>query len=819
MQRRMNKVGVIGSGAMGAGIAAIVANAGIPVVLLDMVPQSLSREQEEAGLKISDPDVRNSIVQSGFHRIRPPDQPIELLVNGIGGLGMVTPQTGLMTQHAEALVTIGNLEDHLDLLADADWIVEAIIEKPEPKVALMERLESIRKDDCIISTNTSGLPVASIVEQRSPCFKSFFLGTHFFNPPRYMSLLEIIPTPETSEDVVDQFVAFAETELGKKIVFCHDTPNFIANRITAMTVAFIAEYALKNGYTIQETDLLTGTFIGRSQTATFMLQDWVGVDVVSYVTQNLYDLVPDDPWRELLVAPGITGLRQSMLENGMFGVKSGQGFYRKTTGAEGEIAYMTLNTETRQHEKPSPPRLPVYDELIREHDIGRRLNRLFFETDPKDREAMLTWATVSNQLSYSAQKIPEITDNLLNLDNAMKWGFGYQVGPFALWDLLGVQRVTDRMKRESIPVPDWVEQMLAHGNDSFYRYKEGTPVGYYDVREKVYLPIPVDPRVMDRTSNAFADRDVMRNASAGLVDMGDGVLLLELRNPTMYIDEATINVFESALKLLCEDHSRTGMVIASKGEHFCLGVAPSFIIESTEKGVIESAGQRWQKVLSGFKRCSRPVVAAIHGRTECGGAEIAMAVSRVLAHSESKVGLLEVMAGLIPGGGGIKELVRRRIPMSVTDAPSEEQINRAREIFSIIYNARITRNALEAKEVGFLSENDRIVFSRDFLLFEAKQEVLKLGDTLPQPLDSGVFAGGNTIFEAIRHAETIEFADEQAKGHMVFIRDALATIIGGGRHAVPRIAEQEAFLDLEQQFFCQLCRTEQALAWLRANAT
>jgi 3-hydroxyacyl-CoA dehydrogenase len=810
----IEKVGVIGAGAMGAGIAAIVANAGIPVVLLDMPPTELTPEQERNGLHLDHPLVRNSLARAGLERIRPPA--LSRQWNRTWDASATPmPPSGLMEPEAESLVTVGNLEDHFHLLSDADWIVEAIIEKPEPKRALMERLEGVRKADCLVTTNTSGLPVASLAQGRSPGFRAHFFGSHFFNPPRYLRLLEIITLPDNGPETVGRFVEFAETVLGKKVVRCNDTPNFIANRIVAMTIAFMAEYALSNGYTIQETDLLTGPLIGRSRTATFFLQDWVGIDVVSYVTDNLYRLIPEDPLRELLAAPLITGIRAAMMQRRMLGLKSGQGFYKQSVDEAGAMRVMVLDPATLEYEKTTGPSFAGLDAVKGIAAIGERLTTLFSEPWKDDRGARLAWATVCNQLSYAAQKVPEIVDTFYSVDNAMRWGFGYDCGPFELWDRLGVARTAMRMEREGVVVASWVGRMLASGCETFYRYDDGRAVGCYDLPGNGYRPLPLDDRIIDIDTLRTGGREVRHNRSAAVFDLGDGILLLELHHPLSFVDEETMVMAGVALDLL-KSEQWTGLVIAGRGEHFCRGVSPDYILETHENGTAERAGREWQRLLASLRHSPKPVVAAIHGRAVCGGAEMAMSASRCVAHAETNMGLLEVMADLIPGGGGIMELVRRTVSRHMAREPDGDAITTACGVLDTIGMPRMASCAAEARSLGFLEADDLIIANRDFLLHEARQEALKLARDgyMPRPA-AALFAGGKDLYGALKdHIVRIK-AGNAFDEHESHILDDMARIIAGGTEPSSCWVDERIILDMEQRTFVELMASDETLARLR----
>jgi 3-hydroxyacyl-CoA dehydrogenase len=464
VSQTIKRVAVIGAGTMGGGIAAVVANAGLAVYLLDVAPTELTIEEQRAGLTLEDRPVRNRIVEALFDRLKK-RQPAAFL----------TPETA-------DLVTIGNLEDDFDWIADADWIVEAVVEQLEPKRALMARIESKRKPGSIISSNTSGLPIASIGDEASEDFKQHLLGTHFFNPPRYMKLLEIIPTQHTNAEVIRTISDFATEKLGKGVVICKDTPNFIANRYGSITSAIALEYILRNGYTVEEADAIMGPLIGRPKTGIFRLQDLVGLDVSYGVGANLYPLIPDDESREILRDPQLSALRQAQMDRGRLGDKTGQGFYRKPLNGNKEDI-LSLDLGTMEYRPRQTPDLPSIAEALKIESLG---DRLAFVLAQNDRVGKLARHVVYNALAYAARRVPEITDRIVNIDRAIRWGYSHELGPFEIWDLLGVRSTVSEMEANGIKVAPWVKEMLARGCESFYRNEKGV-LSYYDSERKEYV--------------------------------------------------------------------------------------------------------------------------------------------------------------------------------------------------------------------------------------------------------------------------------------------------------------------------------------------
>jgi len=460
----INRVVVIGSGTMGGGIAAHAANARIPVYLLDIAPRELMPEEAKRGLKLDSREVRNRIVNASLERVKKSSPP-----------AFFTPETA-------QLVTVGNLIDNFEWVGEGDWIVEAIVEQLQPKRELMASIERVRKPHSIVSSNTSGLPIAAIAAETSTDFKAHFLGTHFFNPPRYMKLLEVIPTEETKPEIVEYMINFAERRLGKGVVICKDTPNFIANRFGAVWGALTFAYVLENKYTIEEADAILSPLIGRAKTGLFRLQDLVGLDVSSAVVDNLYDLIEHDKAREVLRDRNFGALRTAQMERGRLGDKTEQGFYKKPP--QGEIGdILTLDLETLEYRTRREPEIPSIKEALKIEPLGERLA---FVLAQDDKAGALARYNIYHTLAYAAQRIPEITDQIINVDRAIRWGYSHEMGPFELWDALGVRQTVEAMEANGIAVAPWVKEMLDAGNETFYRSDDGQ-LSYYDQTRNTYI--------------------------------------------------------------------------------------------------------------------------------------------------------------------------------------------------------------------------------------------------------------------------------------------------------------------------------------------
>ena len=592
---RINKVGVIGSGTMGAGIAVLLAGIDIPVVVLDIALPDTQPGSPK----------RNSIVENNVKNLRKSRPP------------------QLFEEDDLNLLRTGNIEDDLELLKDCDWIIEVIIEKLEPKQQLMEKLEKIVKPTAIISSNTSGLSINQIAGGRSEDFQRRFLGTHFFNPPRYLKLLEVIPHEKTDPALTDFMVAFGTNELGKGCVICKDTPNFIGNRFMSISGSLAMNYAVDHGYTAEEVDSITGPLIGRPKSATFRLNDVVGVDILAHVAGNLYDAIEGDTWRGALRHAGTARVLNFLLENKFLGSKAKQGFFKTVTTDDGEKQFWHLDLQTLEYRPPEKPRFESVGKHRKVEDTGERIKRLIHEDD---RAAEYIWHLHAGLLAYASQKLGEITDDLKSIDNAHKWGFNHELGPFEIWDAIGVEESIPRMEADGYPVADWVKDMLASGKKTFYQYDDkGIVRGCYDPRKQDYVPLADDKNVIVIEALHAAGKVVEKLGSASLLDMGDGIALLEFHSKMNSIDQDIIQMFFTALDRLDSDFD--GLVIGNQGENFSVGANIGLAAMAAMQGAvdqIEAFIKFGQDATQALRYSKKPVVAAPFGLVLGGGAEFSM---------------------------------------------------------------------------------------------------------------------------------------------------------------------------------------------------
>lgn len=776
MPLTIKRVVVVGSGTMGGALAAHFANAGLEVSLLDIVPTQLNSDEAKKNITLEHPAVRNRIVNAGLQAV------------------VKSKPAALFTPQTVERITLGNLEDNFDVVARADWILEAIVENLQVKQQLMERVDAVRQPDSIVTTNTSGIPIAAIQQGRSLSFRRHFIGTHFFNPPRYLKLLEVIPGPDTLPEVVQFVKQFGEGVLGKGVVICKDRPNFVANRLGTFLGSFALRYAYENGYGVSEVDDFTGTLIGHPKTATFRLLDLVGIDVMYHVAQNLYSAVPEDESHAELKMPDFVG---EMVKRGWLGNKSGQGFYKEAQ-EDGKRKFYALDLHTLEYSKPPK----IFHDSISGAEMHETLpERLRFLMTQEDRAAKFIWDTTARYLAYASQRVPEIADDIVSVDNAMKWGFAHELGPFETWDVLGVRATVERMADQDIAVAPWVTEMLTAGHESFYQ--NGS---YYDLKTKAYQPIKPRPGfILLKYTKVIQEND-----SASLRDLGDGVACLEFHSKMNALDDSIVEVAQTALDEV--DRNFVGMVIGNQGEHFSAGANVMTIGLAAEAGEWDKIAQvtkTLQDFLMAVRYSYKPIVTAPFGYTLGGGCEVAMSGSRIVAHAESYVGLVEVGMGLIPAGGGCKEMLRRVVSPAM-QTPNADPLPFLQRVFETIGTAKVATSAEEARQLGFFDATTRIVMNRDQLLAEAKRNVLQMAAEGYHPPVRGknIYAAGERMLAALRIAIYSMVQGRYISEYDALVGQKLAYVLCGGSLTAPTWVEEQYILDLEREAFVSLCGQE-----------
>ena len=808
MSRTISHVTVIGAGTMGAAIAGHLANAGVSSHLLDIAPTELTPEEEANGLTLKDRAVRNRIVQAGFERMT-----------------QARPASLYRPEEAE-LITLGNVEDDLEAAAaQSDWIIEAIVERPGPKQELMARLDAIAPADAIISTNTSGIPIHIISAGCSKDFQRRFLGTHFFNPPRYLRLLELIPGQETDPAIVADMKAFAEKRLGKGVVIAKDMPNFVGNRMFSYIMSSLLEFAVANDYTVEEVDRLTGTLIGRPKSATFRLFDVVGIDVASLVGEHLYDMIPDDEDRDALRGPLGSEVLMTLLQNGLLGAKSGQGFYKTIVDRQGGKSFWGLDLQAAtegevDYMQPGRTTWPSVD-AVRNAPLPERLRGLVATQSTNedgeesgDEAGSLIWHTLSRTLAYASKRLPEIADSPKDIDNAMKWGFGWEMGPFETWEALGVADTTQRMAEEGLTVAPWVHEMLGKGHESFYRSEEtsgtgagASPMQVYSPQTGRYESVDGGDRVVSIAALKRGRGVLAGNSAASLLDMGDGVLLLEFHTKMNALDLEIGPIADAAIERLHGD--ATGLVIGNQGGNFSAGANLLLIgalAQSGDTGKLDAAIKALQQMILQMRRAPKPVVAAPYQLALGGGAEVTMCADRIVAHAELYIGQVEVGVGLIPAAGGCKELIRRLVSPHMK-MQNGDPASHLQKVFELVALAKVSTSAAEARQMGFLGPRDRVVMNSDHLLAEAKAEVLRMAEEGYRPPDvtGNIYAAGRDYLANLRVGIHMMREARYITAHEAIIADQLAYVLCGGELSQPAWMDEQYFLDLEREAFKTLC--------------
>lgn len=796
MTREIRTVAVLGSGVMGSAIAAHLANAGIPSYLLDIVPKELTPEEVAKGLTLTSPAVRNRIVGAGLDsakKARP---------------------AAFYSPDLTKLITVGNFDDNLGWVKEVDWIIEVVVERLDIKQSLLKKVDALRKPGTIVSSNTSGIPIASIAGGMSDDFRKHFLGTHFFNPPRYMRLLEIIPTTETLPEVVTTMATFGERVLGKGIVYCKDRPNFIANRIGVFAMMSAIRTMLEGGYTIDEVDQLTGPATGKPKSATFRTGDIVGIDTLVHVANNLYDAVPDDEMREMFIVPDFI---KRMVENKMLGDKTKQGFYKKVKG-NGEKDILTLDYTTLQYR---PRQKGKFASIETGKNIESVTERLKVLTYANDRAGEFIWKTTRDILLYAANRIPEISDDIVNVDKAMRWGFNWQLGPFEMWDAIGVEPSVKRMQAEGRTLPPLVEKLLTSGKKSFYEQRSGTTF-YFDLKAEKHVPVEEKPGLLLLSS--FKDRNnvIKTNAGASLIDIGDGVACLEFHSKMNAIGEDILSLTNFAVQEV--EKNFEGMVIGNEGEHFSVGANIMIMLMAAQEGdwdELDMMARAFQKATQSLKYSPKPVVAAPFGMTLGGGCEYALGADRIRAAAELYMGLVEVGVGIIPAGGGCKEMLVRMVERVPKDS-DVDFFPFVKRVFETIGMARVSTSAAEARELGFLRTSDGVTMNKEYLLADAKATVLamvKEGYKQPVPR-TDIPALGESALSTLKLGMYLMKNAGRISEYDMHVGTKLAYVLCGGDMTSKTLVSEQYILDLEREAFLSLAgerKTQERLAYMLKN--
>ena len=787
MVRKIRQTAVIGSGVMGGGIAALLAGAGIKTFLLDIVPFDLKEEERD------DPVARNRIVKAGLDAV------------------LMSSPSLLMQKKDVDRITIGNLEDDFDTISDCDWIVEVVVENLKIKQNLFKRIETKRKPNAIVSSNTSGLPLKAMSQGLSRDFKQHFLGTHFFNPVRYMHLLEIIAGEETLPEVLEFMSDFGERILGKGIVWAKDTPNFVGNRIGVQGIVKAMQVMIEDGLSIPEVDALFGTAMGRPKTAMFKTCDIVGLDTMGHVAKNTYDLVVDDEQRNSFVLPEFV---DQMIQKNLLGKKTKSGFYKTDLTPEWKKIRKVIDPQTLEYSEYEPPDFPCLVEAKKAKTLPEKIKSIVYG---QDKGARFVWKVVANGLIYAVNRIAEISDTIVDIDNAMKWGFNFEMGPFETWDAIGLESSIDKMEKDGFEVPEKVKQMIARGHTSFYKTDMGKRFAYDFVTES-YKEIVAGKTMVSLETLKGAGNLVQSCKSASLIDLDDGVFCLEFHTKMNALNKEIIEFQQEVMEYV--DANGLGLVIGNQAGGmpgaFSAGGDLFFmagLAKEKKYSEIDAFLSMAQDAIQKEKYSSFPVVAAPYGMTLGGGCEVCLGADRIVAHAELYMGLVEIGVGLLPSGGGCLNLWKKfvqTIPEAVTDVDLAKFFV---PVFMSVALAQVSTSAAEARNNGFLASTDRIVFNRDSLIGEAKKEVLKMVDEgyappMKQPIKVLGQAAQGMIEVEIFNMLKGKFITE----YDAFLAKRIAYVISGGEVRDNSTIQEDVILNLEREAFVDFWKEEKTMA-------
>ena len=786
MTRRIKKVAIIGSGIMGSGIACHFANIGVEVLLLDIVPRELTDKEKAKGLTLEDKVVRNR------------------LVNDALTASLKSKPSPIYHQKFANRITIGNLEDDIAKVKDVDWIMEVVVERLDIKKIVFEKLEKYRTPGTIISSNTSGIPIQFMNEGRSEDFQKHFAVTHFFNPPRYLKLFEVVPGPDCSQEVTDFLMMYGEKFLGKTSVLAKDTPAFIGNRIGIFGIQSLFHQVKELGLTVEEVDKLTGPVIGRPKSATFRTVDVVGLDTLVHVANGIYDNCPDDEAHELFKLPGFIN---TMMENKWLGSKTGQGFYKKTVNAEGRKEILTLDLDTLEYR---PAKKAKFATLELTKTIDKPIDRFKVLIGGKDKAGEFYRKNFAAMFAYVQNRIPEISDEIYKIDDAMKAGFGWENGPFEIWDAVGVEKGIELMKAESVAPATWVTEMLATGANSFYSVKEGATY-FYDIPLKELTKKPGQESfiILD---NIRKSNEVFKNSGVVIEDLGDGILNLEFQSKMNTIGGDVLAGVNKAIELAEKDFQ--GLVIGNQAPNFSVGANIGMIFMMAveqEYDELNYAIKYFQDTMMRMRYSSIPTISAPHGMALGGGCEISLHADKVVAAAETYMGLVEFGVGVIPGGGGSKEMALRA---SDSFSKGDVELNVLQENFLTIGMAKVSTSAHEAFDLGLLQKGkDVVVVNKDRQIATAKAHAKLMAESgYTQPVTRtdvkvlgkqalGMFLVGTDAMKDSRYISE----------HDMKIANKLAYVMAGGDLSEPTLVTEQYLLDLEREAFLSLCTERKTL--------
>lgn len=793
MNRKIKKVAVLGSGVMGSAIACHFANIGCSVLLLDMVPRELTDTESKKGLSLEDKSVRNR------------------LVNDFLKASLKSKPSPIYHQSFASRIETGNFDDDFEKIATCDWVIEVVVERLDIKKIIFDKVDKYRKPGTLVSTNTSGIPIHMMLEGRSEDFKKHFCGTHFFNPPRYLRLLEIIPSPETAPEIVDFHMDYGARFLGKKTVLCKDTPAFIANRVGVYSIMSLFHLVEEMDMTVDEVDKLTGPVLGRPKSATFRTCDVVGLDTLVHVANGVRENCPKDEENDQFKLPAYIN---KMVENGWLGSKSKQGFYKKEVN-DGKKEILSLNLKTLEYEPKSKVNFPILAQTKAIEDLAERTKMLFAD---KGKAGQFYRKAFAGLFAYVTNRMPEISDELYKIDDALKAGFGWELGPFETWDILGLKRFLEVVKANGKTVAPWIEEMLSNGHESFYKVENGIRK-FYDESSGSFKTIPGTEDLIF-LDNLRDSNTVWTNNDCHLIDLGDGILNLEFHTKMNTIGGGVLQGINKGIELAEKEYK--GLVISNKGQNFSAGANVGLIFMMAveqEYDELNFAIKQFQDTMMRIRYSSCPVIVAPHNMALGGGCEMSMHADKVIAHSELYMGLVEFGVGLIPGGGGTKEFAKR---FSDNLKDGDVRINRFRDSFLTIGQAQVSTSAYEAFDLGYLRKGiDEVVVDRDYQLTRAKEACLSLynaGYTQPVSEKNITVLGQEGLGIVYVGADTMAHGNYISE-HDKYISEKLGFVLAGGDLSDLTKVDEQYLLDIERKAFLDLCTKKKTLERIQSIVT
>lgn len=793
MNRKIKNVAVLGSGVMGSAIACHFANIGCKVLLLDMVPRELTPKEEKKGLTLEDKAVRNRLVNDYLQG------------------ALKSKPSPIYKKSFASRIETGNFDDDFEKIKEADWVIEVVVERLDIKKIIFDKVDKYRKPGTMVSSNTSGIPIHMMLEGRSEDFQKYFCGTHFFNPPRYLKLLEIIPTPKTDPAVVDFFMHYGARFLGKKTVLCKDTPAFIANRVGVYSIMSLFHIVNEMEMTVEEVDNLTGPVLGRPKSATFRTCDVVGLDTLVHVANGVRENCPNDEENDQFQLPDYIG---KMVENGWLGSKSKQGFYKKVVN-DGKKEILSLNLKTLDYESKSKVNFPILAQTKSVDDLATRTKMLFSD---KGKAGDFYRKAFSGLFAYVSNRMPEISDELYKIDDALRAGFGWELGPFETWDIVGVEKFMEVIQAHGKTVSPWVQKMLDNGIKSFYKVENGVKL-YYDIEAGEYKVIPGTEQLLF-LDNLREGNTVWQNNDCHLIDLGDGVLNLEFHTKMNTIGGGVLQGINKGIDLAETEYK--GLVISNTGQNFSAGANVGLIFMMAveqEYDELNFAIKQFQDTMMRIRYSACPVIVAPHNMALGGGCEMSMHADKVIAHSELYMGLVEFGVGLIPGGGGTKEFAKR---FSDNLKSGDVRINRFRDNFLTIGQAQVSTSAYEAFDLGYLRPGiDEVVVDRDYQLTRAKEACLTLynaGYTEPVKEKNITVLGQEGLGIVYVGADTMEHGNYISE-HDKYISEKLGFVLAGGDLSDLTKVDEQYLLDLERKAFLDLCTKKKTLERIQSIVT